>query len=195
MKTISEATALAGKGKPFRFWRVLESAQEELKGIKQNIEGKVEEGVAVKGEIFVGRGTVVKGGTRIEGNAYIGRDCVIGPNAFLRGGVMIADNCHIGTSEIKASIILSGSNVPHFSYVGNSLVGRNCNLGAGTKIANLRHDNAAVKVKIAGKTLDSGRRKLGALLLDGVKTGVNSSINCGAVLLPGTMVKPNEFVK
>ena len=100
-----------------------------------------------------------------------------------------------GNSEIKNSIILSGSKVPHFSYVGDSVIGRNCNLGAGTKIANLRHDNNSVKVLVAGKKIDSGRRKLGALIFDNVKTGINSSINCGAVLTKSTLVLPSELKK
>ncbi|VVB98991.1 Bifunctional protein GlmU [uncultured archaeon] len=85
--------------------------------------------------------------------------------------------------------------MPHFSYVGDSIIGHGCNLGAGTKIANLRHDGAAVRVSIGGKKVDSGRRKLGALLFDDVKTGVNSSINCGAILVKGTKVLPCEFRK
>ena len=192
---ISRAEELISNGEPFEFWKLLESSEKELRSIKAEIGGDVEQGATLIGDIFIGKRTVVKSGTRIEGKVYIGQDCVIGPNAFLRSGTIIADKCHIGTSEIKNSIILSGSYVPHYSYVGDSVIGRNCNLGAGTKIANLRHDNASVKVMLQGKKIDSGRRKLGALLFDDVKCGVNCSINCGAILLKGARVLPGQLVK
>lgn len=194
-ETIAEAEKLIEKNTPFKFWGLLGKSGQATKGMVQKVEGEVEDFVAVKGKLCLGKGSVVKSGTRIEGNVYIGCNCIIGPNAFLRDGTVIADNCHIGTSEIKNSIILSGSKVPHFSYVGDSVIGRNCNLGAGTKIANLRHDHATVKVTLGGKKVDSGRKKLGALLFDDVKTGVNSSINCGAILLAGKKVLPNGFRK
>ena len=194
-KIIAKTQQFIEKNEPFEFWKLLEESEKEIKGIRTKILGEVEQGVAFRGEAFVGKGTVVKSGTRIEGNVYIGQNCTIGPNAFLRNGAIIAEKCHIGTSEIKNSIILPNSNIPHYSYVGDSIIGRGCNLGAGTKIANLRHDNSTVKVSIGGKKIDSGRRKLGALLFDGVKTGVNSSINCGAVLPKGACVMPNQFVK
>lgn len=192
---ITEAQKLIEKNEPFEFWKLLESSEKAISQLKTEIHGEVEQGVVVKGELHVGKGTIVKSGTRIEGNVYVGANCIIGPNAFLRNGTIISDKCHIGTSEIKNSIILSGSNVPHYSYVGDSVIGRNCNLGAGTKVANLRHDGGTVKVILNGNKVDSGRRKLGALLFNDVKCGVNSSINCGATLLQGARVMPNELVK
>lgn len=192
---ISEAESLISKGKPFEYWKLLEKSERAVSDQQSKILGEVEDGVVVKGVLLLGKGSLVKAGTRIEGNVYVGENCIIGPNAFLRSGTIITSNCQVGTSEIKNSIILSGSKIPHFSYVGDSVIGRNCNLGAGTKIANLRHDHATVKVKIAGKKLDSKRKKLGALLFDEVKTGINSSINCGAVLSKGTLLTPGEFRK
>ena len=192
---ISEAEMLIENNVSFEFWKLLENSEAKIKSIESKYLGEIEQGVVIKGNLFLEKGSVVKSGTRIEGNVYIGENCVIGPNAFLRNGTIIADNCHIGTSEIKNSIILAGSKVPHFSYVGDSVIGRNCNIGAGTKIANLRHDSGTVRVQIGLKKVDSGRKKLGALLFDDVKTGVNSSINCGAILPKGTLVMPGEFRK
>lgn len=194
-KILQEAKDLISKGKPFEFWKLLEKSEKECENLRVAVLGTVEEFVAVKGKLSLGKGSVVKSGTRLEGSVYVGENCTIGPNAFLRSGTIIGNNCHIGTSEIKNSIILDGSNIPHFSYVGDSVIGCNCNLGAGTKIANLRHDGATIKIEIEWQVLDSGRRKLGALLFDDVKTGVNSSINCGAILLKGQKVLPNEFRK
>ncbi|PIN84869.1 MAG: hypothetical protein COV47_05225 [Candidatus Diapherotrites archaeon CG11_big_fil_rev_8_21_14_0_20_37_9] len=192
-KIIEKANSLIEKNEPFEYWILLKESSEQIMLIEENIDGEIEDFVAVQGIFSLGKNSVVKNGTRIEGNVFIGKNCTIGPNAFLRNGTIIADNCHIGTSEVKNSIILSGSKVPHFSYVGDSVIGRNCNLGAGTKIANLRHDNANVKVFLSGKTIDSGTRKLGALLFDNVKTGVNSAINCGCILPKGSLVMPCEF--
>jgi len=192
---ILKAEKIIEKGVPFEFWKLLGEAEQAAASIGEKISGEVEGGVIVKGKLCLGKGSIVKAGSRIEGNVFIGKNCVIGPNAFLRSGAIICGNCRIGTSEIKNSLILSGSNVPHYSYIGDSIIGKNCNLGAGTKIANLRHDNMNIKVKIGGEKIDSGRRKLGALLFSGVKTGVNSSINCGAIIPSNSKILPNEFRK
>ena len=192
---INEANVLFDSNKFFEFWIILEKFELATKELSQKIKGEVEDGVIIKGNLVLGEGSLIKSGSRIEGNVFIGKNCVVGPNAYLRNGVVLGDNCFVGNSEIKNSIILSGSKVPHFSYVGDSVIGRNCNLGAGTKIANLRHDNNSVKVFVDGKKIDSSRRKLGALIFDDVKTGINSSINCGAVLTKSTLVLPSELKK
>ncbi|MCR4336133.1 MAG: hypothetical protein NUV57_06405 [archaeon] len=192
---LKEAERLLEKNIPFEFWKLIELAEKEMQKLQPKTEGYVENGVVVDGNLSLGKGSVVKAGSRIEGNVFVGNNCVIGPNAYLRQGTIIADNCFVGTSEIKNSIILNNSKIPHFSYVGDSVIGKNCNLGAGTKIANLRHDNKSVKVNLNGSKIDSGRRKLGALLFDNVKTGVNSTINCGAIISKDSKVLPNEFRK
>jgi len=192
---LKEAELLIEKAAPFEFWKIIEKAELEMGKIEDSKKGYVEDGVVVDGKLALGEGSVVKACTRIEGNVFIGKNCIIGPNAYLRKGTIIADDCFVGTSEVKNSIILSGSKIPHFSYVGDSLIGRNCNLGAGTKIANLRHDDKTVKVNLNGEKVDSKRRKLGALFFDNVKTGINSSINCGAILEKGARVLPNELRK
>src|SRR3989338_8394529 len=146
LEIIDEAERLISANKPFEFWKLLEKSEDSVKSMERNIAGSVLENVVISGTVHLGQSSEILPGTVIEGNVYIGENCRIGPNAYLRNGTIIADNCHIGTSEIKNSIILSKSNVPHYSYVGDSVIGRNCNLGAGTKVANLRHDNGTVKV-------------------------------------------------
>jgi len=150
---------------------------------------------SVRGSLSAGKGTEIFPGTVIEGNVIIGGNCKIGPNAYLRGNVYIGNNCHVGMSEVKNSIILDNSNVPHFNYVGDSIIGENVNLGAGTKIANLRHDGKGIKISINGRKIDSRRRKLGAFIGSGTKTGINSSINCGVFLKNNSKILPNQFVK
>jgi UDP-N-acetylglucosamine diphosphorylase / glucose-1-phosphate thymidylyltransferase / UDP-N-acetylgalactosamine diphosphorylase / glucosamine-1-phosphate N-acetyltransferase / galactosamine-1-phosphate N-acetyltransferase len=138
-------------------------------------------------------GTVILHNCVIEGPVYIGKNCKIGPNAYLRAGTSIGNNCHIGSSEIKNSIIMDRSNVPHFSYVGDSVIGRDCNLGAGTMIANLRFDDKTIKCESKGRR-DTGLRKLGVIMCDNVKTGVNVSIMPGVVISSGQQIKPGEIV-
>ncbi len=147
----------------------------------------------VKGKVWIGEGTKILEGTVIEGPVFIGKNCKIGPNAYIRPGTVIGDNCHIGTSEIKASIIMNNTNVPHFNYVGDSIIGENCNLGAGAKIANLRFDDKPVRVKIRGKTIEV-RRKLGAFIGDNVKIGINASILPGAKIGSNSWIWPGKIV-
>lgn len=165
-----------------------------LKGRK--ILGKVEKGVVVKGRVLIEKGTIVRSGSYIEGPVYIGKGCIIGPNCFIRPATSISDNCHIGNGcEIKNSIIGENSNVPHLSYVGDSIIGDNCNLGAGTIIANLRHDNQNVLSVVKGELLDTGRRKFGTVIGDNVKTGIGTIIYPGRKIWPGKITHPGEIIK
>jgi bifunctional UDP-N-acetylglucosamine pyrophosphorylase/glucosamine-1-phosphate N-acetyltransferase len=166
-----------------------------LKTIVKNVNKETEKKITVIGDrkvyidnnvIFIGRNS------DIEGPCYIGPNCIIGPNTFIRSGTYLEGKNRIGnSSEIKNSIILEGTNAPHFNYVGDSIIGRNCNLGAGTNIANLRHDNK--NIKYGGK--DSGRRKFGTVLGDNVKTGINVSINCGVRIASDKWIPPSEYIK
>ncbi len=84
--------------------------------------------------------------------------------------------------EVKNSIVMDGTNIGHLSCVGDSVIGENCNFGAGSKVTNLQHDNRTVMVELAGRKFDSGRRKLGVIMGDGVHTGINSMINVGTTI-------------
>lgn len=135
--------------------------------------------------ISIGAGTVIEPGAYIAGPCVIGRDCQIRHGAYLRGDLVIGDRCIIGhASEAKHSIFLDGAKAAHFAYVGDSILGVDCNLGAGTKCANLRLDNGNVVIQVDGRQFDTGRRKVGAILGDGVQIG------CNAVCNPGTLVAP-----
>jgi len=97
--------------------------------------------------------------------------------------------------EIKNTIIMEDTHVGHLSYVGDSVIGHRCNFGAGTKVANLRHDGKNIKVIIKSRILDSGRRKLGVIMGDDVHTGINTSINIGTIMEKGRYTYPGEIVK
>lgn len=127
-------------------WDMLDANTTLMGSLDAKNAGTVEEGVFLKGPVDIGEGSVIKSGTYIEGPCVIGKNCRIGPHAYIRGATSIADDCHIGhCSEIKNSIIMSGTKIPHFNYIGDSVIGSDCNFGAGTKLANLRHDHVNVK--------------------------------------------------
>ncbi len=179
-------------GKP---WDMLDANEFYLKRMKRSIRGEVHKNAVLEGEVSIGEGTVVRAGAYIIGPATIGKNCVIGPNCFIRACTSIGDNCHIGNAvEIKNSIIMNRTNVPHLSYVGDSIMGEGCNFGAGTNVANLRFDNAEVKMNIQGEKQSSGRRKLGCVVGDNVKTGISVSIMPGKKIGPNKMIPPNFVV-
>jgi len=173
-------------------WDLLRANEAMMQSLKPSILGTVEENVIIKGAVQIGKGTVVKSGSYIEGPVIIGEDCRIGPNCYIRPATTIGNDCHIGASvEIKNSIIMNESDVPHFNYVGDSVIGEGCNLGAGTKIANLRLDEN--NIFVGG--VDTRRRKLGAIIGDNVKTGINSCINVGTVIGNNTLIGPGVVVR
>jgi UDP-N-acetylglucosamine diphosphorylase/glucosamine-1-phosphate N-acetyltransferase len=168
-------------------WDLLSVNETMLSGLESENLGKIEDNVILKGPVVVGKGSVVKSGTYIVGPVIVGEDCDIGPNCFIRSSTAIGDGCHIGASvEVKNSIIMNGSKIPHQNYVGDSVIGEQCNLGAGTKIANLRLDKR--NIRVAG--IDTGRRKLGAILGDHVETGINASINVGTIIGDNAFIGP-----
>ena len=176
-------------------WDLISANENYIDNNKEEINGKIENNVIVNGNIVLGKGSIIKSGTYIEGNVWIGENCVIGPNAYLRKGTVLCGTNKIGAfSEIKNSIFLEGAKAPHHNYVGDSIIGQNSNLGSGTKIANLRFDKKTIEVKHKGKKIDSGRRKLGAIIGSNVNTGINASINAGTILGNYTKIGPNALV-
>ena len=177
-------------------WDLLKANEYLLKGLEGSCEGTVEPNATVKGEVVIGKGTIVRNGSYIEGPVIIGENCDIGPNCFIRPSTAIGNHVRVGNAvEIKNTIIMKDTHVGHLSYVGDSVIGHRCNFGAGTKVANLRHDGKNIKVMIKNRILDSGRRKLGVIMGDDVHTGINTSINIGAIMEKGRYTYPGEVVK
>ncbi|MFX0002580.1 MAG: bifunctional sugar-1-phosphate nucleotidylyltransferase/acetyltransferase [Candidatus Hodarchaeota archaeon] len=175
-------------------WQLFDANKFLLDNIKSQIVGEIEDNVKIQGNVYVGKGTIVKSGSYIQGPCYIGENNLIGPNAFIRPYTSIENNCHIGMSEVKTSIILSNTSVPHFNYVGDSILCENINLGAGTKISNLRFDNKSIKMKINEKLIDSGRRKLGAIIGPNSQTGINASIMCGKKIGENSIIGAHTLI-
>ena len=171
-------------------WDLLPANESLLAGVESQNLGKVEDNVVIQGVVSIGKETIVRSGSYIVGPVIIGQNCDIGPNCYIRPHTSIGDGCHIGAAvEVKNSIIMGGSKIPHHNYVGDSIIGEGCNLGAGTKIANLRLDEQ--EIWIAGK--DTKRRKLGAIIGDGVETGINVSINVGTMIGNNTRIGPGAI--
>lgn len=149
----------------------------------------------VDGRLAVGAGTRILPGVVIEGDVVIGAGCKVGPNCYIRGSTAIGNGCHVGQAvELKNSILLGQTNVGHLSYVGDSVLGEKVNFGAGTIISNLRHDGKAHRTMVEGELIDTGRRKFGAIIGDGVHTGIHTSIYPGRKIWPGQTTRPAEVV-
>lgn len=181
-----------GVGRP---WELLEANEWKLAGLDRDIAGEVHERAELRGSVVVEEGATIDAGTVIEGPALIRAGASVGPNAYVRGATLVGDDCHVGNGvEIKNSVLMHDTNVPHLSYVGDSLLGPNVNLGAGTQIANLRHDGADIEQTVKGDRVSTGRRKYGIVAGDDAKTGVNTSLSPGVVLSPGATTLPGEQV-
>jgi bifunctional UDP-N-acetylglucosamine pyrophosphorylase/glucosamine-1-phosphate N-acetyltransferase len=178
-----------------RPWDLLEANERILMNSTTQVKGTVEPGAVIKGPVCVEESACVKSGSYVEGPAYIGEGSTVGPNSRVRPCSSIGNDANVGAScEIKNSIIMSGTRIPHLSYIGDSIIGESCNLAAGTITANIRLEETVVKVRLKGKLLSSGRRKLGTIMGDGVRTGINSSIMPGVRIGPGSFIGPGVVV-
>ena len=176
-------------------WNLLEANEFFLGKLKTDIQGIIEDRATVKGNIVLGKGSIIKNGAYIEGPVVIGENTVIGPNCYIRACTTIGDDCKIGNAvELKNSIIGNHVNVCHLSYLGDSVMGDNINIGAGTVAANVRLDKKNIQVAVNGDLVDSERKKLGVIMSDNTQTGINSSIMPGSTINPETHIYPSTVV-
>jgi NDP-sugar pyrophosphorylase family protein len=177
------------------------AAKEEL---TVEIDGKVFKeavlimaGSYIDGEdIEIGAGTIVEEGAYIKGPVIIGKYNEIRNGAYVRGEVITGNHCIIGhSSEVKSSVFLDGAKAPHFAYVGDSVLGANVNLGAGTKVSNLKITGDEIMIQTDEGNVATGLRKFGALIGDDVETGCNCVINPGTILGKKSMVYPCVAVR
>jgi UDP-N-acetylglucosamine diphosphorylase / glucose-1-phosphate thymidylyltransferase / UDP-N-acetylgalactosamine diphosphorylase / glucosamine-1-phosphate N-acetyltransferase / galactosamine-1-phosphate N-acetyltransferase len=177
-------------------WQLLD-IQEMVLGDAQHgvINGIVHESAVINGNLDLGDGSILLAGVYIMGNVVIGEGCQIGPNCFIRGCTAIGNNCRIGQgAEIKNSIIMDDVKISHVSYIGDSIIGSGTDLGAGTMLANFRHDGKSNFSKVDGKLIDTGRDHFGAIIGENVHTGVNTSIYPGRKLSNNTFTRPGQIV-
>jgi bifunctional UDP-N-acetylglucosamine pyrophosphorylase/glucosamine-1-phosphate N-acetyltransferase len=182
-----------GVGRP---WELLEANVWKLGELDgQRLSGDVADDATLSGPVVVEPGATVEPGVVVEGPALLRSGADVGPNAYLRGATLLGQYVHVGNGvEVKNSVLMRGAAVPHLSYVGDSVLGENVNLGAGTQVANLRHDDADIRMTVKGKRVSTGRRKVGVVVGPGAKTGVNTSLDPGVVLSAGATTDPGERV-
>ncbi|MEW6306109.1 MAG: DapH/DapD/GlmU-related protein [Verrucomicrobiota bacterium] len=177
-----------------------EFAWEALKKLKAYLDAQAHaelhnrcEGRAFIGDkVFIGEGTIVEDSVMIKGPAIIGKNCEIRHNAYIREHVIVGDNCVVGNScELKHSLLFNHCQVPHFSYVGDSILGFKAHLGAGVKISNVKLMPGNVMVEKDGVPFDTGLRKFGALLGDHTDIGCNTVLNPGSVIGRRSVIYPN----
>jgi NDP-sugar pyrophosphorylase family protein len=146
--------------------------------------------------IAIGAGSRIQPGAVIAGPIFIGRDVQVRSGAYLRGGNWIGDGCIVGANtEVKRAVLFPTARAPHLNYVGDSILGCDVNLGAGTILSNFRHDGAEVVIPLAAGSLATGRRKLGAVLGDGVLTGCNCVLHPGVVVGRRTQIYPGAQLR
>ena len=179
-----------------RPWELLAATEWKLGDLDRRLDGDVHPDADLRGSVVVEAGATVDAGVVIEGPALVRSGASVGPNAYVRGATLIGEGANVGHAvEIKNSVLMAGATVGHLSYVGDSVLGRDVNFGAGTTVANLRHDDAAVRVRVKGESTSTGRRKFGVVCGDDVKTGIDTALNAGVVLGTGARTEPGETVR
>ncbi len=158
--------------------------------IKSQLPGGV---VLSKAElIFIDEGVTVEPGVCLQGPLYISKGSEIRYGAYLRGNVFLGKDSVVGhSSEIKNSIFLDGAKAPHFAYVGDSILGKKVNLGAGVRCANLKLNKEEVSILVGGKLVKTGLHKLGAIIGDYTQVGCNTVFNPGTLIGKDSIIYPS----
>jgi UDP-N-acetylglucosamine diphosphorylase / glucose-1-phosphate thymidylyltransferase / UDP-N-acetylgalactosamine diphosphorylase / glucosamine-1-phosphate N-acetyltransferase / galactosamine-1-phosphate N-acetyltransferase len=172
--------------------------------LKPGIHGRLIGKPFVSGAVFIGKGTVIEQGAMVKGPAWIGENCEIRNGCYIRENVIVGSGCVLGNScELKNSIILDEAQIPHFNYVGDSIIGYRGHLGAGVILSNVKLDHGEITVRTPAGVVPTGLKKFGAIIGDRAEIGCNSVLNPGSiigrntVLYPGTLwrgVAPEESI-
>lgn len=187
-----KASVLEYLGKNLESW--INGVLDEL-GVKDQpvIKGDVHPTTFISGRVYIAEGAIVEPTALIQGPCVIGPKAEVRHGAYIRGNTWVGSNAVVGhTTEVKGSIFFDGAKAGHFAYVGDSILGRDVNLGAGTKLANLKLKGDAVKVKhpTTGELVSTGLRKFSSIMGDNSQTGCNSVLSPGTLLMPHTAVLP-----
>lgn len=171
-------------------WNWLPRIKSALTGLQGNT-GQLDlpPGVAVEGEVWIDPSVKLLATATLIGPSWIGPNTEIRPGAYVRGNVIVGDGCVLGNScEFKNSLLLDDVQVPHFSYVGDSILGNRAHLAAGVVLSNLRLDQQPITLRLPGGMAETGLRKFGAIL------GDDAEVGCNAVLQPGTLIGQRGLV-
>jgi len=174
-------------------WDALKRIQSYLEtNLRPGLHNRCEGEIYVGKQVFIGEGTVVEDGAMIKGPAIIGKNCQIRHNAYIRENVIVGDGCTVGNAcELKNSVLFNNAVVPHFNYVGDSILGWKAHLGAGVKISNFKMTPGNILITVDGRQIDTGLRKFGALLGDRAEVGCNAVLNPGTIIGRDAIVYPN----
>jgi UDP-N-acetylglucosamine diphosphorylase / glucose-1-phosphate thymidylyltransferase / UDP-N-acetylgalactosamine diphosphorylase / glucosamine-1-phosphate N-acetyltransferase / galactosamine-1-phosphate N-acetyltransferase len=159
--------------------------------LRPEILGKIVGRPFLSNQIYLGKGSVVEQGAFVKGPAWIGENCQIRSGAYIRENVIIGNGCVIGnSSELKNSIIFNNAEIPHFNYVGDSILGHKAHIGAGVICSNVRLDRSEISVRSGTDVFPTGLRKFGAIIGDRTEVGCNSVLSPGSILGRDCLVYP-----
>ncbi len=184
-------------------WEILPDIPAMIREIGATLDPAVYDCVAP--DVWVAKSAAVAPSAYIGAPAIIGENTEVRQGAFIRGAALVGDGCVVGNStELKNVILFDGVQVPHYNYVGDSVLGYKAHMGAGAITSNVKSDKSVVTVKLSpacagisaeGLPIDTGRKKFGAVLGDCVEVGCNSVLNPGSVIGPHTNIYPLSSVR
>lgn len=178
-------------------WDILKRRDAFIRRVlKPCLLGKVMKGAIIEGDVSIETGSIVEPGAMIVGPTIIGENTLIRQGAYIRANVIVGDNCIIGhASEVKGTIILNNTELSHFDYVGDSIIGSNVLIGAGVKTANVKITGGALRVTVGGKKYETELVKFGAIVGDEVRVGCNSVFNPGVLVGKRTRIYSNVSLR
>lgn len=175
-------------------WEALEGIKELIIELGKSL--PADEYDQVKEDVWIAKDAVIYPNNYIAGPCIIGHKTEVRPGAFVRGNALVGDNCVVGNStELKNVILFDNVQVPHYNYVGDSILGYKSHMGAGSITSNVKSDKKLVVIKNEGELLETGRKKVGAMLGDNVEVGCNSVLNPGTVIGRNSNVYPVSCVR
>ncbi len=189
--------ALAKNWMPVTYpWSILDAVEKLLENAEEKRKGTIEKGSFVSGKVIMEEGSVVKRGSVVEGPVCIGKNTIIGPNTYIKGPSAIHDDCFIGAAaEIESSVIFSKTQIPHYAFIGDSVIGEECLIGTGVVLINFLFGGDVIWAQVKGEKISTGREKMGTVIGNKVKIGPNVSIMPGVMIGDEATIHPHTLVK
>ena len=175
-------------------WQALDDLKEEILRVGETLSER--EYCQVERGVWIAKSAKVASSALIQAPCIIGESTEVRQGAFIRGSALVGRGCVVGNStELKNCILFDGAQVPHYNYVGDSILGYCAHMGAGAVTSNVKGDKSLVTVQVGDERLETGRRKFGAMLGDHAEIGCHAVLNPGSVIGVGSRVYPLSFVR